>query len=353
MMNQKRWGTLALLSAMVLAGGCGATGHAAPSKHGSKSKTKTTASSKHSKKPSKTSKKGAPLKVLGFWAHHKALPPSSLAASNHSLTYLSPFWYSMTASGTLKSKVDPAVLAEAKKIKLPIIPLVNDATGKQAFLTSAATRKAAVQSIDHLVAANHYAGVNIDFEPPHTHLRADLDAFMLELHDSLPHSDQIILDVVPHSGGAYDYTKLAPEVTQIQLMSYDQHSDGTISGPVAALNWVSSITTRLKTLVPSSKIYLGVALYGYEWAPGSKHATTIPYDAITPAMKAKATWDSRYQEETATIGGKVYWWENRKAISQKIALAKKDHLAGIALWQVGYANPAIYSELLKTVGKQP
>lgn len=259
----------------------------------------------------------------------------------------------MTASGTLTSKVDPAVVAEAKTLKLPIIPLVNDATGKQAFLTSAATRKAAVQSIDHLIATNHYAGVNIDFEPPHTRTRADLAAFMLELHDSLPKTDKIILDVVPHSGGAYDYRKLAPEVTQFQFMTYDEHSDGTMAGPVASLPWVTSLATRLKSLVPPSKIYLGVALYGYSWAKGSTHAVTIPYDAITPAMKAKATWNPRYQEETATIGSTVYWWENRKSISQKIALAKKDHLAGIGIWQVGYANKAIYSELLKNVGKQP
>ncbi len=259
----------------------------------------------------------------------------------------------MTASGTLKSQVDPTVVAEAKKLKLPIIPLVNDATGTQAFLTSASTRKAAVQSIDHLIATNHYVGVNIDFEPPHIHLRSKLTAFMVQLHDSLPHSDQIIMDIVPHSGGAYDYAKLAPEVTQFQLMSYDQHSDGTIPGPVAALNWITSITSRMKTKVPSSKIYLGVALYGYKWTSGSKHATTIPYYAITPALKAKETWNTRYQEETATIGSDVYWWENRKSIAQEIALAKKDHLAGIALWQVGYASPPIYSELVKNVGKQP
>ncbi|NMP22719.1 glycosyl hydrolase family 18 protein [Sulfobacillus harzensis] len=350
-MNQ-RWGTLALLSALILAGGCGTTGHASPSqsKNGG---TKKTAASKSPKKPASTVTKGGTLKVLGFWAHHKALPPSALGASNHSLTYLAPLWYSMTAHGTLKTKVDAAVLAEAKKQKLPIIVSVNDATGTQAFLTSAATRKAAVQSIDHVIAANHYAGVNIDFEPPHTHLKSELTAFMVELRDSLPRSDKIIVDVVPHSGGAYDFRRLAPEVTAIQLMSYDQHSDGTVAGPVAAMHWVTSITNRLKSQVPSSKIYLGIALYGYKWTSGSTHATTIPYDAITPAMKAKATWNTRYQEETATMGQTVYWWENRKGIAQKIALAKKDHLAGIALWQVGYATHSIYAELLKDVGKQP
>lgn len=340
---------LSLCSSLAVLAGCGSVGHASPK---AKSPSRT-AGKRHSGKGAATGTSAGKLKVLAFWAHHKALPPTALGAENHSLTYLSPLWYSMTASGTLTTHTDPALLAEAKKLHLPIIALVNDATGTQAFLKSAATRKAAVTSIDHLVTTNHYAGVNIDFEPPHTSVSPELSMFMLELHDALPHSDTIVLDVVPHSGGAYNFKRLAPEVTQFQLMSYDEHADGTAPGPVAALNWVTSLTNRLKGQVPSSKIYLGVALYGYEWAAGSTHATTIPYNAITPAMKAKGTWNTRYQEMTAKIGTNTYWWENRKGITQKIALAKKDHLAGVAFWQIGYANPAIYHLLTKDIGSQP
>ncbi len=348
------------LASVILMAGCGAPmSHASPSKHSTTTKktvsTRKNVKSTIHKTASKVTTGGASSKklaVIGYWAHHKALPASSLSASAHSLTYISPFWYTLTSSGTIKDKMDTAVLAAAHKFHIPIIPLVGDSTGRQAFLSSNATRKTAVQSIDHLIATMHYQGVDIDFEPPHTSLKPELTAFMVQLRDSLPSSDRILIDVVPHSGGAYDYAKLAPEVTGFQLMSYDQHSRGTPAGPVAALNWVSSLATRLKKVVPPSKIYLGVALYGYEWPIGTTHAVTIPYDAITPAIKAKGVWNTRYQEMTAHIGGNVYWWENRKGIAQKIALAKKDHLAGIALWQVGYANSAIYHELLKNIGKQ-
>lgn len=293
------------------------------------------------------------LIVAGFWTHHKSATLAALSSHGRAISVLMPFWYSVTASGALHSKVNVPLLTEARKLKIPIEPLVNDATGTQAFLTSKATRKVAVQSIDHMVASMHFQGVNIDFEPPHTHLKSELSAFMVQLRDSLPKTDTITMDVVPHSGGAYNYSKLAPEVSQFILMSYDEHSDGTPAGPVAAYTWVKSITARLLKVVPASKIDLGVALYGYSWAAGSTHAVTIPYDTITPAMKAHGTWNTRYQEMTTTIGHTVYWWENRKGISEKIALAKKDHLAGLAFWQVGYANNAIYSLLLKQVGRQP
>ncbi len=337
-------------------------GHASQSKHGSSAKK--VSSSRKSAKTKGTTKKGTTgsktgsssskkLMTLGFWSHHKSLPVTALSLSGHSLTAISPFWYSMTASGTLVSKVNMPLLTEAHKLHLAITPLVNDATGKQAFLTSTATQTRAVQSIDHMIATMHFQGVNIDFEPAHTHLKSQLTAFMVKLRDQLPRTDSITIDVIPHSGGAYDYAKLAPEVNQFCLMTYDEHSDGTPPGPVAALNWVTSIASRLKRIVPSSKIDLGVALYGYYWASGSTHAVTVPYDAITPALKSKGTWNSRYQEMTARVGSDIYWWENRKGIAQKIALAKKDHLGGIAMWQVGFANKAIYSELLKNIGTQP
>jgi spore germination protein YaaH len=337
----------ALTSALVIAG-CGNSPQAAP-KNASR-----TFSAKNTAQPMSTAKSSSKLKVIGFWAHHKALPASSLGAYKHSLTYLAPLWYSATASGALTSHVDPSVQAEDQKLHIPVLALVNDGTGTQSFLTSAATRKATVQNIDHIVATNHYQGVDIDFEPPHTRVKAELTLFMTQLRDSLPQSDVIVLDVVPHSGGAYDYKTLAPEVSQFQLMTYDQHADGTVPGPVAALNWATSITKRLMSLgVPGSKIYLGIALYGYRWTAGSTHATTIPYDAITPAIRAKASWNSRYGEMSAAIGSDIYWWENRKGISQKIAFAKSQHLAGVALWQVGYATPAIYDELIKDIGAQP
>ncbi len=370
-MTKKSVRALGLLSAILLAG-CGATGHASKSKHGSQAQNaasmkkgtgshktggvgakkggspKKTASSRGAMTGASTARAGK-LSVLGFWSHHKSAPVSSLSASNHTLTAISPFWYSVTASGALTSKVDPSLLAEAKKLHIAITPLVNDGTGTQAFLTSKATRTLAVQNIDHMLASMHFQGVNIDFEPPHTSRKSELTAFMVQLRDTLPKTDTITMDIVPHSGGAYDYAKLAPEVNQLVLMSYDEHSDGTPAGPVAALNWVQSIVGRLKGVVPSSKIDLGVALYGYEWAPGSTHATTIPYNTISSTLKSKGTWNSRYQEMTAAVGGNIYWWENRKGIAEKIALAKKDHLAGIALWQVGFANSAIYTELRKDI----
>ena len=289
------------------------------------------------------------LAVLGFWAHSQAQPLAALSANSAVLTALSPFWYSLDAQGTLVPKVDQKLLQMARRKHMSIVPLVNDATGTQAFLASPATRTRAVQAIDHMVSAMGFQGVNLDFEPPHTRVKPELTAFLVQLRDTLPRSESITLDVVPYSGGAYDYPRLAPEVNAFVLMSYDQHSQGTAAGPVAALNWVERVEARLRRDVPASKIYLGVALYGYAWPAGSLNATTVPYASLPAAAKAHGRWSGRYQEMTSSVDGQTFWWESRRSVAQKIALARRDHLAGIALWDVGYADQPIYRLLRQQI----
>ncbi len=295
----------------------------------------------------------ASLKVVGFWANDVTTPLTALYKYPHAISEFSPFWYSVTASGTLKSHVNATVLAGVRKSHIPVMPLVNDATGTQAFLPSKTTRMAAARAIADMVGAMHFQGVDIDFEPTHTALRTELTAFMTELRDFLPRADQITMDVVPHSGGAYQYPQLEPEVNQFILMSYDEHADGSMAGPVAAMPWVTNILTRMLKTVPSSKIDLGIPVYGYTWATGSTHAKTIPYNAVTPTMLLHAKWSARYQETYAHYSGYTSWWESLQGMSQKIALAKKNHLAGVALWHMGYTNNAVMQLLLHQIGRQP
>jgi spore germination protein YaaH len=233
-------------------------------------------------------------------------------------------------------------------------PLVNDATGTQAFLGNIFTRVRAARAIADMVKANHFQGVDIDFEPPHTYRVNELTAFMIDLHDFMPRGSDITLAIVPHSGGAYDYGKLAPEINQFVLMSYDEHDDGSPPGPVAAIGWVQNLVARLKRVVPSQKILLGIPAYGYLWRAGSTAAVTVPYNAVTPLMNRYAQWDSADQETYAVFdtasGPMVAWWESLQGMNEKIQVAKRDHLAGIAIWHLGYANNAVYQLLLHQIG---
>jgi spore germination protein YaaH len=295
----------------------------------------------------------APMQVIGFWANDASSGLAGLYKYPHAITWFTPFWYAVGANGQLINKANPSILAKVRAAHVPITPLVNDATGRQLFLSNTSTRLNAARNIADMVKAEHFQGVSIDFEPPVNALAPDLAAFTLALRDYLPRGSVITMSIVPQSGGAYEWAKLTPEVNQFILMAYDQHDDGSYAGPVAATPWVQNIISRMTPVVPPGKIDLGVAVYGYTWPRGSTTATTIPYNATTPQMRLHAKWDIADQETYATYGNTIAWWESLQGMNQKIQLAKADHLAGIALWHMGYASDSVYQLLLSQVGKQP
>lgn len=294
-----------------------------------------------------------PMQVVGFWANDATSGLTALYKYPRSITWFTPFWYSVNATGGLVDRVNTGILKKVRRAHIPITPLVNDATGMQAFLASSFTRVNAARNIADMVKKEHFQGVSIDFEPQHVKLAPELSLFMVALRDYLPHGSVITMSIVPHSGGAYQWPKLTPEVNQYILMAYDQHDSGSYAGPVAASPWVQNIIGRLISKVPPGKVDLGVAVYGYTWPKGSTTATTIPYNATTSAMRAHAKWDIADQETYAIYGSTVAWWESLQGMNQKIHLARQNHLGGIALWHLGYANGAVYQLLLHQVGTQP
>lgn len=296
------------------------------------------------------------LQVIGFYATGVHTDLSAVYKYPKAIGDFAPFWYSVEASGNLKSHVDPSVLAKIRAAHIPITPLVNDGTGKQTFLQSPSTLLSAARNIADMVGSMKFQGVSIDFEPPVNALNAQLTTFITDLRDFLPHKDIIQMSIVPMSGGAYNFAKLNPEVTQYILMAYDEHDDGSKAGPIAATGWVQNLVNRMKKTVPGNKIILGVALYGYVWPMGSTHATTIPYSAITPVMAKHAKWSSRYQETyanfTTASGPQVAWWESLEGINEKLQIARRDKLAGVALWRLGYQTNAVMQTLLHQIGPQ-
>lgn len=299
---------------------------------------------------------GPTREVIGFWAKGTHVTLSPLARYPHAVTMFSPFWYSIDPSGRVVSKVDAGVLAQAQALHLPIAPLFNTPAA-QSFLGSLFTRVAVARAVADIVRRQHYAGVNLDFEPPETRYAAGLAAFVIDLRDLLPPHTNIYLDVVPASGGAYAWPHLTPEVTAYILMSYDEHDDGSMPGPVAATSWVTAKARRLLTKVPANKLDLGLAFYGYDWLGGTTHAKTLALNSIPPAILSHASYDSATQEMTGTYVSRkglqnTFWYESPKGLKAKLRVAQSLHLRGVAVWRLGYQTASLL-KLLSRLNPPP
>lgn len=162
---------------------------------------------------------------------------------------------------------------------------------------------------------------------------------------------------------------VAPYVDRVVLMTYDYHYSGSyVTGPVAPLggagvyNEFDTETAIQKALevLPPSKVILGVPLYGYQWESitNSPRAATIPGSGIVMSNRAVegflaecATCSAHFEklseesyliykdQETNTYHQIFY--PDAKSTESKTTLAAKYHIAGLALWAIGYEGNSI------------
>ncbi len=301
---------------------------------------------------------GRLTEAVGFWAKgaHAGLAPASKYP--HSITVFSPLWYTLNPTGSLGSHVDAAAARSAAALHWQTVPIVNLAGGPT-FLASVTGRLAVAKTLSALVRSHHYAGINLDFEPAAVAYKTDLASFVTDVHDWLPPGGKgLYLDLVPASGGAYDYKAMTPNLTAYILMSYDQHDAGSAAGPVAATSWVTARLARILSVAPASKVDLGLAFYGYRWVAGSTKATTLPLNAIPSAVSAHATYNAVDQEMTGTYTGSsgtryVFWYESPQGLAAKIKLAQSKHLRGVGIWRLGYQTGPALALVQQALGSVP
>jgi spore germination protein len=319
------WGVA--LAAVLTMTGCGTAGNAAPKP-----------------RPAVRAPKNPPPEVVGFWASGTDQSLAPLPQYPGSVTVFSPYFYSIEPNGAIVSHVDNAVLSQARSLHLAVVPLFNT-PGPQTFLGSIFDRIQLARTISGLVRQQHYQGVDLDFEPAETAYAAGLAAFVIDLHDFLPRGSRLYLDLVPASGAAYRFSAMTPDLTAYILMSYDQHDDGSVPGPVAATDWVAARIRRLLAVAPANKVDMGLAFYGYDWQGGTTHAVTLGLNYIPAAAQAHAHYDPTTQEMTATYTDAtglqhVVWWETPQGLMSKLQLARRLNLHGVAIWRLGYQTPA-------------
>lgn len=347
-------------------GGCGTAPapQPTPKANSSKPTTQPKPTAKTQVSGAKTTQK---LKVIAFYDQTMSAvspdPFTLLKAHPGLVDYLSPFWYEVSSTGSIISKPQGNAAALAQQDHLPLMPLVTNAAGTDGFLHTASARASAIGQIVNLVKTHHYVGVNIDFQMLKSTDRTDLTTFMDSLYKAMPKTDVISMSIVPLTSlngqsSAYDYAALDKVVGSMVLMAYDFHGNGTSPGPVSPYGWVAkSITSAIKAGVKPAKIYLGIADYGYLWTQGSTKATTIPLKVMYQHKYGAYTWSPTYKEayDKYTSGGvsHIIWFVNDRAAKDRINLAEKYHLGGVAFWRIGYEDAKWWNTVAKAIQSSP
>ena len=345
-----------------------------------------------------------PRKILTGWMPYYSVKNSmaTILANKDLMSEVSPFWYSLTSATTIKDQYVGAKLTIPKKTHLDIlranglqiIPAITDGAKKlvlAGLLAKPSTRSQVVNTITKLVITNNYDGIDLDLEgfafsdgtSSWAKTSPNWALFIKELSEMLHANGKILSMTTPvvfdpagkrkGSYWVYNWPETAPYIDRLRIMTYDYSTSKP--GPIGPLEWTEATVAYAATLMPPSKIWLGVPGYGRDWITkvtgmcpttyaklikaGAKAAVFAAnkgvelantYGAV-PTYSEKMgevtfTYQKTYNEGTASCTAtRVAWYQNSRAYLARMELVAKYKLGGLTQWTLGQEDAETFPAL--------
>jgi spore germination protein YaaH len=348
-----------------------------------------------------------PRKIFSGWIPYYSIKTSLPAAINNAdlIKEVMPFWYTLKFNGKTQSTVvtdlyspaNPSVpmaqtVGALRNAGFALIPTITDGTDKDVLaglLAKPAARTQIVQAITNMVVTNNFDGVDLDFEgfafvdsnktwpktaPLWTALVKELSASLHAQKKILSVSTPYVLDPKGTQRGYYVYAwaAIAPYIDRLRIMTYD-YSVAKV-GPIGPITWTERTVQYAVTVMPASKVYVGIPGYGRDWVTavsgvcpanvasvikgGAKAATFVMRDAqnLAASYGVTPTFDEKFGEMTfsyqkvyngTTAGGlatsctasRTAWYQDAKSYALRAELVNKYRLGGLAAWTIGMEEP--------------
>lgn len=279
---------------------------------------------------------------------------------------------------TLKSERLGKRLEKARKKGQKLSLLIHQSDEKvirELILDPEEHAKNLIADVSPLMQEYGFSDLNLDVE---SFIEASQSAqisyttFVSEVKKGLKENDSgsLTVEVTPVSlikPRLTNVSALAKIADYIVLMAYDFHYiNSFLAGPVAPIGGVpdvreydvESALEETLNVVPAEKIILGIPLYGYEWETISDKpgAATIPQGGSTASNQRVGellaecdscitVFDENSKSSYSIFPYENYfhqiYYESETSIKEKLALATKYKVAGVALWALGYEGEEI------------
>lgn len=344
-----------------------------------------------------------PRKILSGWIPYYGMSTALPAAIANAdlIREVMPFWYTLKLNAKTKAPYildlytpgNPSVainvpLSTMRNAGFEIIPTITDGTDKLVLanlLAKSSDRASIIKPIVDLVMSQNYDGIDLDFEGfafvdgttswPST--KPNWIAFVKELSAAL-HANGKLLSITSPVHFAltekqkgytvYAWADIAQYIDRLRIMTYDYSTSSP--GPIGPISWVERTVKYAVSVMPATKVYIGLAGYGRDWvtkvdgicpdnvakvvSPTAKAATFVMRNALALAASygAVPTYNDDFQEATFTYlktyngnnsGGqatsctatRVAWYQNPASYLARAQLVAKYRLGGVAEWTIG------------------
>ena len=357
-----------------------------------------------------------PRKILTGWIPYYSMKTSLPAALNNAdlIKEVMPFWYTLKFNGKTKEayvsdlyvRGNPSIpianpLAAMRAAGFLIIPTITDGTEKLVLsnlLANPTSRTQIAKTLNDYVMANNFDGIDLDFEgfafvdgnTTWAKTAPSWVALVKELSGLLRANNKLLSVSTPYNFNpaekqkgytVYAWPQIASYIDRLRIMTYD-YSVSKV-GPIGPLAWTEKTVAYAASIMPASKVYLGLAGYGRDWvtkvdgvcpAPfanaikvGAKAATFVMRDAaalaasyqVTPVFDAKfgeATFTYTKSYEGTTADGRstictatrTAWYQNAQSYKLRSELVAKYKLGGVTAWTLGMEEPLAMEAIRQT-----
>lgn len=282
-------------------------------------------------------------------------------------TYISPFSYQVNYDGTLESIRDNTILRTARQFRAaPLMVITNfrngnfDANLAHTILASNAITQNLIRNVLTIMRNKGYYGLNVDFEriPPND--RELYNNFLRKVVAALrPAGFVVSTALAPKTSevqtgawhGAHDYAAHGQIVDFVILMTYEWGWSGGPPMAVAPIKQVRAVVNYALSVMPATKIMIGMALYGYDWElpymPQGDWARRLsPQDAYVLAARYGAA--VKFDEESQSPFFNYYdqqgrehvvWFEDARSVQAKYRMVSELGLRGVSYWVLGEEFP--------------
>lgn len=283
----------------------------------------------------------------------------STVAQTKGLNVVSPTWLKLSDNeGNFTSFATTGYVNRAHELGLEVWGLVDDFSNEvdlYSILSSTTKRNYLVNGLVQAALECGMDGINIDFETIGVDSGPHFLQFLRELSIQCRLND-LVLSVdtyVPFNfNNFYDRAEQGELVDYVIIMGYDEHWHGSGDvGSVASIEYVRNGIETMTKDVPSKKVMNGLPLYTILWrTTGTEvtddYVTMINQASMVSQMGMQTQWDEatcqNYGEHIS--GDTLYqiWLEDLESIQVKLNVMANYDLGGVAVWRLGYEDPAVW-----------
>lgn len=286
----------------------------------------------------------------------------SLQKNIDKLNMVVPEWFFIDPkTDLLQTEIDTAALKVMRKGKVKIVPLINNINESlregefdgdliHRILHDKTKRERLINDIAKTLKKYNFQGINIDFEEFKENSDEPIITFQKELYQKLHPLGYLVSQDIMAGDDDFNIKELSRYNDYMFLMAYDEHYAQSIPGDVSSQKWIEKTVDKTAKEIPSDKIILCFAGYGYDWQE-KEEGETITYDqaiAIAKQYNAKIKFDNNSYSNSFNYtdsNGKTHVvnFEDAATNFNTIRFSDEYGLAGTALWRLGSEDQRLWS----------